>query len=124
MRGLPCTGLIAQQLLAEQPEKHGYRQSDTPVFWSHITRPICFTLLVDYFGAKYGGNEHTNHLISILQEFYKLAEDWKGKKYAGLILDWDYAGRRVHLSMPGYAKEAFVAKPTMDKVKLFLDHAA
>ena len=109
MYGLPCAGLIAQQLLAKRLEKHGYHQSETtPGFWRHNTRPICFTLLVDDFGVKYVGEEHANHLISILKEFYEVAEDWKGSKYAGLTLDWDYAGRRVHLSMPGYVKEALV----------------
>ena len=50
--GLLCTGIIAQQLLAEHLEKHGYAQSDkTPGLWTHNTMPICFSLRVDDFGV-------------------------------------------------------------------------
>jgi hypothetical protein len=42
------------------------------------------------------------HLISILKQHYEISEDWTGRKYIGITFDWDYANRRVHLSMPGY----------------------
>ncbi len=48
------------------------------------------------------------HLISILKEHYEISEDWKGTKFIGLTLKWDYSGRKVHISMPGYAEEALV----------------
>ena len=68
--GLPHAGIISQKLLKERLEKHGYRQSDeTPGFWKHDTRPICFSLIVDDFGVKYVGEEHANHLIGVLEEF-------------------------------------------------------
>ena len=109
MYGLPCAGIIAQKLLAERLEKHGYTQSDkTPGLWTHSTRPICFSLLVDDFGVKYVGEEHAHHLINILKQHYEVAEDWKGSKYAGINLDWDYIKREVHLSIPGYVQDALV----------------
>ena len=67
--GLPHAGIIAQQLLEERLEKHGYRQSQhTPGFWRHDWRPICFSLLVDDFGVKYVGEEHAQHLLSVLRK--------------------------------------------------------
>jgi hypothetical protein len=48
------------------------------------------------------------HLISILKEHYEISEDWKGTKFIGLTLKWDYSGKKVHISMPGYAKDALV----------------
>ena len=58
-----------QQLLAERLEKPGYTQSNkTPGLWTHNTRPICFSLLVDVFGVKYVGDEHTHNLINIMKQ--------------------------------------------------------
>ena len=107
MYGLPHAGIIAQRLLEERLNKADYYQSDvTPGFWKHKWRPISFSLIVDDFGVKYVGKEHADHLISVLNEHYTISTDWEGAKYSGITLDWDYAKRQVHLSMPGYCKEA------------------
>ena len=109
MYGLPQAGILAQELLEQRLNKHGYFQNKfIPGFWMHQTRPISFTLVVDDFGIKYLGREHVMHLISILKEHYEISEDWKGTKFIGLTLEWDYSGRKVHISMPGYAKDALV----------------
>ena len=69
MYGLPHAGLIAQQLLEERLQKHGYEQSKvTPGFWKHKWRPIAFSLVVDDFGVKYVGKEHADHLIAALKQ--------------------------------------------------------
>ena len=107
MYGLPQAGLLAQELLEKRLEKHGYMQSKhTPGFWTHVSRPICFSLVVDDFGVKYVGEDNAKHLIKVLEEHYDLSKDWHGKKYYGLSLDWDYKKREVHLSMPGYVEKA------------------
>ena len=107
MYGLPHAGIIAQKLLEERLAKHGYHQSDkTPGLWTHIWRPISFSLIVDDFGVKYVGKEHADHLIKILEENYVVDKDWEGKKYCGISLDFNYKKRQVHLSMPGYCDEA------------------
>jgi hypothetical protein len=107
MYGLPQAGILAQQLLEERLNAHGYSQSKAvPGLWTHKTRPISFTLVVDDFGVKYVGREHAMHLINILKEHYEISEDWTGNKYIGITFDWDYANRRVHLSMPGYIIKA------------------
>eukprot|EP00804_Cyclotella_cryptica_P010212 CCRYP_013824-RA/>CCRYP_013824-RA protein AED:0.39 eAED:0.39 QI:0/-1/0/1/-1/1/1/0/225 len=45
--------------------------------------------------------------------FYKLStnttkrpQDWKGERYLGLTIAWDYTLQQVQLSMPGYCKKA------------------
>ena len=107
MYGLPQAGILAQRLLEQRLNKHGYAQNQAvPGLWTHKTRPISFTLVVDDFGIKYVGREHAMHLISILKEHYEIAEDWKGKKFIGLTLDWDYVTQKVHVSMPGYIDNA------------------
>jgi hypothetical protein len=104
--GLPQAGILANKLLRKRLKPHGYYECvNTPGLWRHATRPITFSLVVDDFGVKYVGKEHAEHLISCLkQETYKLTEDWTGNLYCGISLRWDYARRRLDISMPGYIK--------------------
>ena len=107
MYGLPQARILAQQLLETRLNAHGYSQSRAVSgLWTHKTRPISFTLVVDDFGVKYVGKENATHLLNILKQDYEIAEDWTGKKYIGIRLDWDYRNQRVHLSMPGYISKA------------------
>ena len=107
MYGLPQSGLLANQLLEKRLNKHGYFQSKlVPGLWSHRTRPIQFTLVVDDFLVKYVGKRHALHLKSVLEKNYKITEDWTGSRYIWIQLDWDYDKRQVHLSMPGYVAKA------------------
>ena len=87
----------------------GYQQSKlTPKYWTHNWQPISFTLVVADFGVKYINKDDITHLLNVLQNDYEVDMDWKGTRYLGLILDWDYKNRRVHLSMAGYIKKALV----------------
>jgi hypothetical protein len=107
MYGLPQAGIIAQQLLEKRLALKGYRQSSiTPGFWKHDWRPISFTLCVDDFGVKYVGIKHAQHLLQTLNEHYETSQDWKGERYLGLTIAWDYTLQQVQLSMPGYCKKA------------------
>ena len=48
MYGLPLAGIITQVLLEERLEKCGYSESKIiPGVWTHATRPILFSLVVD-----------------------------------------------------------------------------
>ncbi len=74
MYGLPQAGILAQELLEKQLNKHVYSQSKAvPGLWTHKTRPILFTLVVNDFGVKYVGKEHLMHLISILKQHYEIS---------------------------------------------------
>ena len=107
MYGLPHGGFIANELLEKRLNKAGYYQSKlVPGLWTHTTRPIAFTLVVDDFGVKYIGKEHALHLKSVIEEHYKCSANWSGNRYIGITIDWDYANRKVHLSMPGYTEKA------------------
>jgi hypothetical protein len=54
MYGLPQAGIIAQVLLEDRLGKHGYSQSNIiPGLWTHKTRPILFSFVVDDFAVKY-----------------------------------------------------------------------
>ena len=105
--GLPQAGILANKRLRRKLAPFGYSEStNTPGFWTHRTRPISFTLVVDDFGVKYVGKEHALHLKSVIEEHYKFSANWTGNRYIGITIDWDYANRKVHLSMPGYKEKA------------------
>ena len=90
MYGLPQSGLLANELLEKQLNKHGYRQSKlVPGLWRHNTGPVQFTLVVDNFRVKFVGEEHANHLKQVLEEHYTLTCDWEGTRYIGIPLDWN-----------------------------------
>jgi hypothetical protein len=84
-----------------------YKCINTPGLWYHnVLRPILFTLVVDDFVVKYVGKEHAGRLIASIRSTYKkLTEDWTGSLYCEITLDWDYVGRTVDISMPGYIKK-------------------
>jgi hypothetical protein len=44
------------------------------------------------------------HLIEILKEHYEVKEDWDGRCYVRITMDWDYKKSEVHLSMPEYVE--------------------
>ena len=47
--------------------------------WKHTTRPISFTLVVDYFRVKYVGKENEENLLNSLKIHYeKVTVYWKG----------------------------------------------
>jgi len=53
MYGLPQAGILAQELLEQWLNKHGYFQLKfIPGLWKHVTRPISFTFVVDNFGIN------------------------------------------------------------------------
>jgi hypothetical protein len=88
MYGLPQAGIIAQKLLEERLQKHGYRQSQTTpgLLWKHDTRPICFSLVVNNFGVKYVGEENAQQLLDTVRHYYTCSSNWKGEQYCGLTL--------------------------------------
>ena len=72
MYGPPQSGVLAHAKLKSVLAPHGYAPTkNTPGIWTHSTRPIAFALVVDNFGVKYAGEEHSKHLLKILLENYE-----------------------------------------------------
>jgi hypothetical protein len=109
MYGLPQAGILAHRLLEQGLNEHRYHQSQvTPGLWKHALRPISFTLCVNNFGVKYVGREHAKQLLQVLNMHYKCLQDWDGKKYLGMDIEWDYKQRKVHMLMLKYVPEALM----------------
>jgi hypothetical protein len=91
MYGLPQAGILANELLQRNLAKDCYRPTQhTHGLWTHDTRPISFSLVVDGFGVKYVGRENAEHLMACIKKNYNISSDWNGGAYCGITLDWDY----------------------------------
>jgi hypothetical protein len=73
MYGLKESGFIANQELKIVLAKAGYAPTKfTPGLYTHKTRPIAFSLVVDDFGVKYVNKEDMDHLISTIGNRYPI----------------------------------------------------
>jgi hypothetical protein len=107
MYGLPHAGRIANNRLIDHLALNGYHQAKhTPGFFTHKTRPISFSLVVDNFGVKYVGKEHAEHLLHCLEKLYTVTTDWTGALYCGLTFTWNYKQHHIDMAMPGYVEKA------------------
>jgi hypothetical protein len=104
MYGLPQAGILAFNQLKSHLTTHGYAPcTHTPGLWTHSTRPIAFTLIVDDFGIKYTNRDDAIRLLSALEELYTVTTDWTGwtgSLYLAMTLTWDYIRATVDVSMP------------------------
>jgi hypothetical protein len=101
--GLKQAGKLANDLLTQRLEMHGYYQcSTTPGLWRHKWRPVMFVLIVDDFGIQYSDRRHAEHLLQALQQHYTVTTDWTGTKFAGIDIMWNYNKRTCRLTMDTY----------------------
>jgi hypothetical protein len=107
MQGLKQAGRIANDRLQKHLATFGYTPVPcTPSLYQYASRPVTFSFVVDDFGVKFVGQEHSDHLINALQQLYEISIDSTGSQYLGLTLKWDYKRRTVRVSMPGYIPAA------------------
>ena len=53
----------------------------TPGLFTHKTRDIVLSLVVDDFGVKYTKREDTEHLLKTIQDRYPIKVDWEPTFY-------------------------------------------
>jgi hypothetical protein len=93
-------GRIANDCHTKHLATFGYRLVPlTPSLWTHDTRPLNFSLVVDNFGVKYVGKEQALHLLKALRHLYTVTE---GSLFSCLTIKWNYAKKYVVISMPNY----------------------
>jgi hypothetical protein len=69
MYGLPQAGILSNLLLQHNLANDGYRPTPhAHGLWTHDTHPISLSLVVDDFGVKYVGREHTEHLMACIRK--------------------------------------------------------
>ena len=80
--GLPQAGELSNNLFRKRLATKGYYEAaTTPSLLIYKWRPVMFCLTIDYFGIKYVGEHHAQHLLAKLQEHYIVTTDWEEKKY-------------------------------------------
>ena len=105
--GLKQAGSLTNKQLTKQLEPAGYIPTPhTPGLWTHQTRNIKFSLVVNNFCIKYTDKLDAEHLLSTLRTMYTAATDWTGSLYCGLTIKWKYEKKHVNISMPGYVAAA------------------
>jgi hypothetical protein len=63
MYGLPQASTLASDILVKHLAQYGCVQAKhTSGLFTHTTRPIIFSLVVDDVGVQYTGHEHAQHL--------------------------------------------------------------
>ena len=91
MYGLTQAGKIANDKIKLHLSKFGYDPVPImPGLWRHQTFPLEFSLVVHDFGVKYERRAGITHVLYSLKTIYNISEDWDGKIYCGVKLDWDY----------------------------------
>ena len=105
--GLKQSGALANKDLKANLAKHGYfPMKHTPGLFKHESRPINFSLVVDYFGVLYSSKADAKHLEAALTAHYTITTNWTGDKYIGIDLKWNYEKRELITYMKGYVKRA------------------
>jgi hypothetical protein len=105
--GLKESGKLANDDMVGLLKRHGYHQAKhTSGLFTHETRDISFTLVVDDFGIKYKRQEDVDHLMAALRGKYTMKVVMEAKQYVGISLDWDYIDRELTCSMDEYVKAA------------------
>ncbi len=81
--------------LSPVPTATYFKNPLVPALWKHQTQSTQFIVIIDDFGIKYLSTADLDHLIDTLHK--KVDPD--GKELFKIELDWDYANKKVHLSM-------------------------
>ena len=91
---LPEAGKFSNYKLNLHLENFGYKTAPIiPGLWQHQTHPLQFSPVVDAFRVKYEQQADITHLLDTLKTILKIYEDWDGKIYCGINLEWYYYKR-------------------------------
>jgi hypothetical protein len=90
--------IILQYKLRDKVNKNG-------IVFVEVTKDM-YGLPQSGLRVKYVGRELAEHLYKVLCNDHKVTTDWKGERYIGIHLRWDYVKHQVHLFMPWYVKKA------------------
>jgi hypothetical protein len=107
MYSLPQASRVAYDALAPRLQTAGYHPAKTtPGLFKHQKNSVIFCLTVYDFGVLYVDKPDAEHLRNTLKKDYVVTEDWTGRNYCGLTIDWDYEIRTCTISMPDYVEKA------------------
>ena len=107
--GLCESGYIPNVELKRILRSEGYVPSKfTPGLFTHKTREIVFSLVLDDFGVKYKKREDAEHLLKTIQGRYPVKAECDSTFHLGMTLEFDNDKRTYKMSMPGYVKQVLI----------------
>ena len=107
--GFREAGYIANVKLKRVLDLEGYVPSKfTSGLFTHKTREIGFSLVVDDFNVRYKKREDAEHLLKTISNRYPVKAEWDPKFYLGITLEFDFEERTCKMSMQGYVKQALI----------------
>ena len=100
MYGLPQSGILANQKLVQRLEPKDYALfKHPPGLWRYKWIPTTFSLVVDNFGVKYAGKQHSENLVQTTKGNYQVSTDWEGQRYSGIRIKRSYQKGVLNVSM-------------------------
>jgi hypothetical protein len=91
MYGHPVAGLLSNKHLFKTIKEAGYYEdSRVPCLLKHETRSTIGAIVVDDIGLKVRSKDDVMHLVNAIEKVWKVKINWKGDKYVGMDLKWDY----------------------------------
>ena len=78
----------------------------TAGLFTHVTRPIQFSLVVDDFGVKWVNHADLNHLLESPRTKHTMTCDSEWKQFAEMHLQWNCDTGKVVCSMDWHVKDA------------------
>ena len=79
--------LLAHTQLKKHLSQYGFHpMRHTPGLWTHDSRPISFTLIVDDFGIKYTRKADAEYLLMAIQSKYSITMDWQATMFCVITL--------------------------------------
>ena len=102
---MPQAGHLAQTKVVAHLAAHGYRETRTPMLFTHDTDKIFFSLVVDDFLIAHSGGAG-DRLYAVLRKVYELKVNPVCHKYCGMTLAYAPDRSYVDVSCPGYVQNA------------------
>jgi hypothetical protein len=91
MYGHPVSGLLSNKHLFETIKEAGYYEdSRVPCLLKHKTKSIIGAIVVDDIGLKARSKDDVMHLVNAIEKVWKVKINWKGDRYVGMDLKWNY----------------------------------
>ena len=107
MLDLKQAGKIANNRLKLDLAKFCYAPvARNPSVYKHARNNITFALVIKYFGIRYVGKQHDEHLIQVLQQLYNISINWAYTLFCGITITWNYKNRNCKIYMPHYLQES------------------
>ena len=102
MYSLKWDSVLAYNNLVQQLTPHGYYPNPHATgIWNHENKHTNFCLCIDDFGIKCDSKYDADHLLHVLQKYYKITVNWNSKNYCDIKLGTRTGGHELEQRVIG-----------------------